>query len=40
MVEFLRKSEDLEATANEMVKEAITNGGPDNITIVLGEVKP
>jgi len=38
IVEFLRKSEDLEATAGEMVNEAIANGGPDNITIILGKL--
>jgi protein phosphatase len=36
IVKFLEKSDDLEATAKEMIDEAIANGGPDNISLVLG----
>lgn len=38
ITEYLNKAGDLNTIANQMVEEAIENGGPDNISIVLGEV--
>ncbi len=38
ITEYLNKSEDLSTIANAMIEEAISNGGPDNISIVLGEI--
>jgi serine/threonine protein phosphatase PrpC len=36
--EYLEKTENLEETVNYMTDEAIANGGPDNISIVLGKI--
>jgi len=36
--EYLEKTENLEETVNYMIDEAIANGGPDNISIVLGKI--
>lgn len=38
IVKFLENSDSLEVMANEMINEAIANGGPDNISIVLGQI--
>ncbi len=38
ITEYLKKSDSLDIIANAMIEEAIKNGGPDNISIVLGEI--
>jgi len=35
---YLEGSEDLEQTAQDLVKEAISQGGPDNISVIISEV--
>lgn len=36
---YLQKSQDLSAIATSMLNEAIANGGPDNISIIIGEIQ-
>nr|HNB51479.1 Stp1/IreP family PP2C-type Ser/Thr phosphatase [Anaerolineales bacterium] len=38
ITDYLNQSDDLNAIASAMIQEAIANGGPDNISLVLGHV--
>jgi protein phosphatase len=38
LTDYLNKSDDLNAIAHAMIQEAIANGGPDNISLVIGLV--
>lgn len=40
ITDYLNQSDDLNAIASAMIQEAIANGGPDNISLVLGHVTP